>query len=432
MGRSREKALVEGYDMLPEGCVVLAAVSGGADSVCMLHWLANYTKAVVHVAHYNHHLRGEESDRDEEFVRDLCEKWKLPFHSGSGDVAAQAKASKAGMEETARKMRYGFLYQTAGEIGANRIATAHTADDNLETLLFNLTRGAGLQGLTGIPPRQGILIRPLLATPRKDVEEYLFLFDLPHVEDSTNADERYTRNALRHLVIPLLEKLNPALRENSMDTIRYLRADNDYLNALASDLSKKAVVEDGAVTLPASLISGAPTPVAVRVVRQLLGMTPGGSTDCTGAHLEAVLELCRSTQPSGEVHLPHGLTARRKYDLLVLTHRLPAQPLAPMALHQGENPVPGTGWTVVLLGPPWPGLAVRPRQTRDEITLPSGHKRSLKRLFIDRKIPRLSRDTIPIVADGDGVIAVAGLGPNTGHPRHQAVQIIPKERGEEP
>lgn len=427
------EALIEEYDMLPTGCTVLCAVSGGADSVFLLHELKELAPVRglrLSAAHFNHHLRGEESDRDEQFVRDLCARWGVPCETGGGDVAAEAKHRRRGIEETAREMRYAFLCETAGRIGAARIVTAHNADDNLETMLLNLTRGAGLQGLTGIPPRQGILVRPLLAVTRREIEEQLRAFRLPHVEDSSNADETYSRNRMRRQALPLLEGFNPALRENSVDTIRYLRADNDYLNAQASLLSAQAEEENGEVCFPAALIASAPGPLAVRAVRQLLAMTGHGSTDCTAAHLEAVAALCRGSDPSGEVRLPHGLTARREYERLILTAQAPPAPLEPMPLREGENPIPGTDWTAVLDGPPWPGLVVRARQTGDELTLPGGRRRSLKKLLIDKKVPRWGRDTLPVAADGGGVIAVAGLGPNTAHSGYPAaVKFIKKEKG---
>lgn len=446
--------LIRDYDMIPPGAKVLCAVSGGADSVCLLHrlyWLRlispdPFTLVAVH---FNHHLRGEESDRDEQFVRDFVfatnskygrcfthDKGWIPIPPidlivGHGDVAAEAKARKQGIEETAREMRYAFLYETAQKIGAARIATAHNADDNLETILLNLTRGTGLQGLTGIAPRQGILIRPLLTTTRQEIMKHLRIYSLPHVEDSSNTDEAYSRNKMRHRVLPLLEEFNPALRENSIDTIRYLRSDNDYLNAQAALISAQARQGPEGISITASAIAQAPDPLAIRAVRQLLAKMPGGSTDCTAAHLEGLVALCRGNDPSVLLHLPHGVTARREYDRLIIADRpIAPPPLEPMALQEGENPVPGTGWTVVLEGPPWPGLVVRPRQTGDGITLPNGHRRSLKRLFIDKKIPRLERDIIPVVADGEGVLAVAGFGPNLSHPRFQCVQIIPKKKEE--
>lgn len=434
------------YDMFPKGSRVLCAVSGGADSIYLLERLHG-ARAPCHLdftvvaAHYNHHLRGEESDRDERFVRSFVSNWcgeehitsHLPGQEGDyivppiklivghGDVAAEAKRRKKGIEETAREMRYEFLFRTAELVGADVIATAHTADDNLETLLLHLARGCGLQGLTGIPPRQGKLVRPMLATTRREIEEYLRIYRIPHVEDSSNADETYSRNRMRRQVLPLLEGFNPALRENSIDTIRYLRADNDYLNAQAAELSAQAQVTEDGVSIAAASIARAPDPLAVRAVRGLLAMTAGGATDCTAAHLEAVVALCRRDDPSGEVRLPGGRTARRVYERLVLTDLPPLPPLEAFAPQRGDNPIPGTGWTLRLDTDPWPGLAVRPRQAGDEIVLPGRPRRSLKKLFIDKKIPRRSRERIPVLADGDGVLAVAGFGPNTAHPQYQAV-----------
>ena len=171
--------------------------------------------------------------------------------------------------------------------------------------------------------------------------------------------------------------------------------------------------------------------MASRAVRLLLAEASEGDWDCSAAHIHSVLDLCRTGSPSAQVSLPRQLTARREYGLLVLTHTSPSQPLMVMDLQEGENPVPGTEWTVVLEGKPWPGLIVRPRQTGDEITLPSGHKKTLKKLWIDRKVPRLERERIPIVADETGVIAVAGLGPDMSHPCHGRVRIINQKKGED-
>lgn len=430
--------------LLPRGGLVLCAVSGGADSVYLLDRLytlrdREFFDFTLVAAHYNHHLRGAESDRDEQFVRELVARrygsvrvvgrsgeYILPpvkLIVGHGDVAGEAKRRRQGIEETAREMRYAFLRETAAEVGADVIATAHTADDNLETVLLHLVRGAGLQGLTGIQPRQGNLVRPLLAVTRREIEDYLRLYGISHIEDSSNRDETYSRNRMRRQVLPLLEGFNPVLRENSIDAIRYLRADNDYLNGQAAVLSARADVSEAGVSIKAGLIARAPDALAPRVVRQLLAALTGGHTDYGAAHLEAVVALCRSENPSGQVSLPHGLTARRVYGDLVLTHDGPLPPLEPLVPAEGETPVPGTDWTAVLTLPPWPGLVVRARQTGDEITLPGRSRRSLKKLFIDQKIPRFQRERVPVLADGAGVLAVAGLGPNTAHPRYGTAEF---------
>ncbi len=422
--------LVREHRMLPPGAKVLCAVSGGADSMCLLHWLSHRGDLTVHAAHFDHRLRGEESDRDARFVRDWCAENRIPFHLGAGDVKGRAEQLGQGIEETARQMRYAFLSETAQAVGADAVATAHTADDNAETLLLNLIRGTGLQGLGGISPRRGNLVRPLLTTTREDVEAYLTEHQIPHVEDSSNQNDDFLRNKVRHQLVPLLEAWNPGFTRRLSQTVPRLRADNDCLDALAADLSQKAVVEGGTVALPARFVSGVPGPVAVRVVRQLLAMAPGGSADCAAAHLEAVLALCRSDDPSGEVHLPHGLTARREYHTLLITSGEKPRPLPVFSPVRGTNPVPGTGWAAVLKEEPWPGLVIRSRQTGDRMSLDGKSSKTVKELFIDRKVPRWSRDTVPIAADAEGILAVAGLGVNRSHPKGDCVQFILQEKEE--
>lgn len=417
--------------LLPPGSRVLCAVSGGVDSMCLLHLLSQREELSLVCAHFNHQLRGEESDRDEAFVRDMCKQWNIPLTVGRGDVEAFARREKLSLEEAGRTLRYAFLYQAAEEELCDWIATAHNAEDNAETLLLHLLRGSGLNGLTGISPQRGKLVRPLLTTSRKEIEAYLIQHDIPHREDSTNADDAYTRNRVRHQLLPLLEEMNPGFVRRLTSAIPRLRADNDYLNDLARQLLTKTEHREDGLVLPAALLSQAPAPVASRAVRLLLAQAAGGNWDCSAAHLEAVLELCRSSSPSAQVSLPHGLTARREYGLLVLAHDLPAQPLEPMPLQEGDNPVPGLPWTVVLQGPPWPGLVVRSRQTGDSLTLPGGHTKTLKKLFIDQKLPRRERERRPVVADNDGVIAVAGVGPNLSHPCHGQVRMIQYRKGED-
>ena len=201
------KRFTEKYDMLPQGARVLCAVSGGADSVCLLHLLKS-GGADVFCAHFNHRLRGAESDRDEDFVRRLCAELGVELFAGAGDVAEYAARNSMGTEEAARKLRYNYLFDTAAKCGAGRIATAHNAEDNAETVLMNLARGTGLRGIGGIPPRRGKIIRPLLQTTRDEIILYLEENGLEHVEDSTNAADGYARNRLRHYVLPVLRQQN--------------------------------------------------------------------------------------------------------------------------------------------------------------------------------------------------------------------------------
>ena len=163
----------------------------------------------LYACHYNHRLRGIESDRDEAFCRTLCKKRNIPLLTGSGDVASEAESTGRGIEETARKMRYAFFDEALAHFGADKVATAHNADDNLETLIMHLARGTGLRGLCGIPPLRDKLIRPILFASRSEIEAHCRSRGLEHVEDRTNSDERYTRNRIRARVMPVLQSINP-------------------------------------------------------------------------------------------------------------------------------------------------------------------------------------------------------------------------------
>lgn len=427
LGNGGVASLIQDRDMIPPGSRVLCAVSGGADSVCLLHILSRREDISVVAAHYNHQLRWKESDRDEQFVRELCEKWGIPLVVGRGDVKAFARKEKRSTEEAGRILRYSFLFQAAETEGCDLIATAHNADDNAETMLLSLIRGTGLTGLTGIPFRRENIVRPLLGATRRDILYYLALHLIPHREDSSNRDRKYARNRLRADVMPVLWHLNPRVSEHMANTAVQLAEIDRYLDENARVFLLRAQESPGRIALPMDVLFQAPKVLRPRIIFQLLDRLEVGRKDLRSVHLEAVLSL----SPGGSLDLPHGVTVRREYDLLILTTQEDsAPPWAAFVPREGENPVPGTGWTVVLEGPPWPGLVVRPRQTGDALTLPNGHRRSLKRLFIDKKIPRLERDAIPVVADGEGILAVAGFGPNLSHPRFQRVQIIPKKKEE--
>ena len=197
------------WELIPSGSRVLCAVSGGADSMCLLHLLSAREDLTVLAAHYEHGLRGEESLRDADFVAAWCAQRGIPCTVEHGDAAAYARDHGMGIEEAARELRYAFLERTADALNCDRIATAHNADDNAETLLLNLCRGAGTAGLRGIPPRRGRIVRPLLDCTREEIEATLRDAGVPHVEDGSNRSLDYRRNRLRHQVLPLLRDLNP-------------------------------------------------------------------------------------------------------------------------------------------------------------------------------------------------------------------------------
>lgn len=402
--------------LLPPRSHVLCAVSGGADSVCLLHLLHHYPGIMLSCAHYNHRLRGEESDADEDFVRSLCEQWQIPFYSGSGDVSAYAREQGMSIETAARELRYAFLYATAEEIGADRIATAHNANDNAETLLLRLARGTGLRGLCGIPEERGVLIRPLLAVPRAEIEAYLRENALPHREDGSNALDEAARNRLRHHALPALESVNAGYAKNITRCIESLRQDEDYLEAEAK--KAYAALCDGEA-LSVSALTALHPALQSRVLRLFLG------GELLRRQHEEIMQLCEGG--NGDVTLP-GMTLRRSYDRLFVL-RDEKEPLPDVEIcaageyFWGEYKISVTfsekkqeiqdsfNTFSFASGRICGTLFLTRRREGDSIRF--AHRagtRKLRRLFIDAKIPAEERERIPVLRDAQGVLAVCGFG----------------------
>lgn len=410
------------YDMLPRGCRVLACVSGGADSMCLLDVLSRLAPELgfsVTAAHFNHNLRGAESDGDEAFVREYCAAVGVPVLVGSGDVAGEAARRGKGTEETARDMRYSFFRSAADECGAARIATAHNADDNLETILLHLARGSGLRGLGGIPPVRGDIIRPLLPLTRAEIEEYDAARNIPWRLDSTNLSDDCSRNALRHHVLPVLRGINPRVSAAALGTSELLREDDAYLDSLALDFVREHAASG---RVPVSELVRLPRPISSRAVRILWG------AGLTKEHVAAVMALALSPDPSARLSLP-ALTLRREYGYIVPDGGDRSFSPLPLALDRhiiidgsgielycektvAENEIYNSLTTFLIKCDNIRGeLSVRPRMTGDSIRLPGRNgSKSLKKLFIERRIPAARRGLVPVIADEEGVLAVFGIG----------------------
>ena len=322
-------------DLPPGGARVLCAVSGGADSMCLLHllWRGGYD---VTAAHLEHGIRGAEALRDARFVEDWCRERGIPAVVEHADVPAYAEEKRLGIEEAARKRRYEFLFRTADTIGADWVVTAHTMDDNAETLLFNLARGSGTAGLCGIPQKSGRLLRPLLQVSRREIEDYLRENHVPHVEDSTNQSDDYTRNRIRRRVVPLLRELNPRFAEAAARTARLCARDEDCLTALADDFLNRELRED---SLGLDALRALHPAVASRVLRRLC---PGLSME----RVDAALDFIGGSEYA-LLKLP-GRTLRREQGRLYLTAE-GAVSLPERRLRPGERlEIPELGLTVLL------------------------------------------------------------------------------------
>ena len=391
------------YDMISPGDRVTCAVSGGADSMALLwgmYLLREKLGITLAAAHFNHNLRGAESCADEVFVREFCDRFEIPLTVGQGNITP----GKKGLEAAARDARYAFFATIPG-----KIATAHTADDNAETVLMHLVRGTGLKGLGGIAPVNGAVIRPMLTVTRQQVEEFLEEYHIRHREDSSNAGDAFLRNRLRHHVMPLLKAENPKLAENLSAMAMGLRLDEQALSdpAWTQELPSVSRLREMAPAL------------RTRALEAFLKRS--GVKEPERAHIQQAEALIFTEKPSASVNLPGGVQIARNYDRLEAVRG--SGGIESMTLSgTGSAELVAAGLRVTW-GPaqalintedtftvqPEGAVILRSRAAGDEIRLNAG-TRSLKKLFIDRKIPARQREQLPVLADDRGVIGVYGIG----------------------
>ena len=254
MLQQKVQTYIQNHQLLTPGKPVIVGVSGGTDSVALLHVLVKLGYDCV-IAHCNFHLRMEESNRDEKFVRSLAEQLKLPFYHIDFNTIKYAAQHGISIEMAARDLRYNWFYELLENLQAQAIAVAHHADDSIETMLINLVRGTGLRGLTGIPAKNNKVVRPLLCCTRSEIENYLILHDVEHVEDSTNAGIDFQRNKFRNEVIPLLTEINPSVRQTLYDSLERFEGSLAIYQP-AIDKIEKSIVDktSGLVTMNIDLI----------------------------------------------------------------------------------------------------------------------------------------------------------------------------------
>lgn len=395
-------AYVRTNQMIAPGDTVICALSGGADSVALtfaMKLLAEVWDFHVAAAHFNHHLRGEESQRDAEFVKKFCKDFEIPLYLGEGEVTAGAK----GLEAAARDARYAFLKSLPG-----KIATAHTADDNAETLIMHLVRGTGLRGLGGITPVMGKLIRPMLTVTRRDVEDFLEEYTLPHIEDSSNASSDFLRNRIRHEIMPVLRRENPRFSENLTAMAQNLRLDEACLSeALEENLP------------PVSRLRQLHPAIRRRYVERFLRQS--GVKEPEQIHIAQTEALLYADNPSAKINLPGGIAVGREYDRLIRLTQADAIResvlTCPGIWQNGEYTIEAMPAAEAVLTAdcftvnPQGTMVVRSRLPGDRLRL-SGGSKDLKKIMIDRKIPAARRSGIPVIADDGGVLGAAGIGAN--------------------
>jgi tRNA(Ile)-lysidine synthase len=422
--------------------LILVALSGGPDSVALLRALVELKAALrlrLCAAHFNHRLRGEESERDEAFVRSLCDQLALPLFV---EAAKGLSPCAPNLEERARILRFDFLNRVAASCGATRIALGHNRDDQAETFLMRLLRGAGASGLSGMAEAgPGNLIRPLLAASRQQILSYLAVLGAAWVVDSSNRQAARTRNRVRHELMPLLEThYAPGLSRR----LTALSLELAHLDQLVVGLARRELASrelnaeelkigalgalriDGLGRLPAALVSA--------LVREFIAQRAGSLRRVGRAHIDAVVRLCLSGPPNGRVSLPGRLSLRREYDRVLIERASPAHasliafdlaiavpgrtPVKPASISFDAELARAEGAPCApTLNEAWfdadqiaGGLRVRNFRPGDRITLtPGSLSRKVKKLFQERRVPREQRATFPVVTLGGEIAWLPGV-----------------------
>ena len=435
--------------LLEPGGMILAAVSGGADSLCLLLVLKELGYP-LHIAHYDHGLRPE-SGRDSEMVRSAAARLGLPFSLGQGDVRRHADKNRLTLEEAARGLRYKFLVRAAKELNASVIVTGHTRNDQAETVLMHLLRGSGLRGLGGIRPsadfpgtqenpagRNIRLVRPLLCLTHSQTVDYCRQEGWDPVQDPTNQDPAFARNKIRKELIPVLEQYNPSIADGLCRLSDIAQAQNDFIDQTAADLWRQSAreLEPGLVRIPHDVFRDAPPAIQQALARRAIREVNGDFDDLAYRHVLRIMEFAQAPTASRRMNLALGVEVSLEYDWLVF--RLPARMNPAPAWEGVELPIPGEisihhpGWKLEIAlgnGPgsvdtnaqqdPWtawvdldrvcPPLTLRRRKSGDRfVPLGMPGPVRLNDFLASHHLPFSERDRWPLVCDADGILWIPG------------------------
>ena len=433
-------ATVRRYGMFSPGDAVAVGVSGGAASMCLLSLLLDCAEELgvsLTAVHVNHGVRGGEADADEAFVRAWCEAAGVPFAARRVNVPALARQTGESVELCARRVRY----EVFRSLGTDRIATAHTGSDSVETMLMNLSRGSGLRGLCGIPPVRDNIVRPLIGFTRAETEGYCRENGVPFVTDSTNLSDDYTRNRFRHTVVPQLEAINPAFEANAMRCMELLAKDDGFLRQTART-EFDALFDPGTVSLPVKGLLAEHESVRNRVLAVFFERTAAG--DWEYRHIERLEENgfapCSVTLPSGGHIVSDG--QRVFYRQQAPASFGEALPEAVTVAKDGTEPVKFGSFQIVfsvsdiqylhkenMIGVDYdkigPLLTVRTRLPGDRIRLPGrGCSKTLKKYFNEIALPADERDSLPVICDALGVIAAGTTADETRLPDQSTKKLL--------
>lgn len=422
--RTEEKVFfcIEKYQMIPKNSHVIVGLSGGADSVCLLKLLKEYKKQQefqLYAVHVNHHIRGEEAVRDEEFSKAVCKKLEVPFTVFHYDVPQIAKEEKLSLEEAGRNVRREAFEKAMKNIkvsGRKMIALAHHENDNAETVLHNLMRGSGAAGLGGIRPVSGekdSYIRPLLFVKRAEIEKYLKGQGISWVTDSTNEETEYTRNKIRHQIIPVMEEINPQAVSCIGRAAENMWKIEEYLQEQTDILYRKYVKKTGDTFCIAKECFSEKEIMQSYLIMRVLEQASKGKKNITATHIEAVRRLFKG-RTGASVSLAWGLTANQVYGDVHIQSRKEEEngiyTLEWETFPYEKQQIPEKTYTKwfdydKIKNSP----CVRTRRQGDYLTVNSeGGRKKLNRIFIDEKIPAEIRDRLPVVAVGSEILWIPG------------------------
>ena len=395
---------------------IAVALSGGADSMALLHYMHNNAKKYpfnLIAINIEHGIRGNASISDTNFVISYCKENNIPLLTYSVDCVAFAESNKLSLEQAGRILRYQIFNQAIADKKCDKVATAHHLQDNVESVLFNLFRGTGLKGLSGIDDNfENKIIRPLLEVSKREIEEYLYKFNVPHVVDQTNFDDKYTRNAIRLNILPEIEKVFPEVQNSINRFSKIARLENDYMQ---TETLKSMHLLDGKVEISLPIHPALLSRATVIALKHL-----GVEKDWEKSHIDSIINLC-SLQNSKRIDLKNGVIAVKEYDKITFyKNAVKTDLIIPFSL--GETLFLGKRIVIEKSCPcdlkkglfldldKIPKNAViRTRKNADVFTKFGGGTKSLSDYLTDKKVPLFERDTLPLIAVDNQVLAIFNI-----------------------
>ena len=428
---------IKAWQMLGAKDKVIAGVSGGADSICLLFILLKLKAEIgfgLLAVHVHHGLRGKTADRDEDYVREVCCREGVELLVYHEDVKAYAREHALTVEEAGREVRRACFLEAVSKQGGSCIALAHHMNDNAETVLWNLCRGTGLRGMGGISPKNGVWIRPLLCLERAEIESYLEKRGISYCTDETNLEDHYTRNRLRNRVIPYLEeKVNEKAVVHIAECAAKLKIIGEYLEAETARYMEQCRREgkDGGIVILKDKYGQVPGALKDEVIISLICEAAGRRKDVGDVHVKAVQQLMER-QVGRRISLPYGLEAARSYEGICLRRqdaeeKVAENPVFQMRIFEKnvesitfsqKNYTKWFDYDIITNT-----VKIRHREPGDYIVIDKeGRTQKLKQYFINAKIPREERDGIWLAADGSEIMWIAG------YRQSQAYQVTDKTK----